>query len=442
MRAPIRVLLITLASLGLVPVAAHADPAWSCGAQTGWLAAGGQRLDTPRIGGQPCATSQSSATGVSGSPGSLAAAGSVAVDGGTSSQTTDARRPQASVQAKSLAIHNADGKLVLTASNLTSQAAAACDSNRHPAFTTSGGPGTVTLNGRTIDTSSDYSEPGVGVNGAPLFGTIAIHFNQVVKSDAGVTRRAIDLVVTDRNGALVFEAVAGESAVGAAGPVCDPPPVCPSGQEPREGHCVDVTATLPPPPPPSPPPPPPPPSLPPSPVGGGPQPAPQPQPGKPPRASGCRDADAGAGQVSTRRLALATLCLLNVQRKAHHVRKLRMSADLSRAAARHARDMVKRRYFSHTEPDGPTVVERILRSGYLGRFGRWRVGENLGWGWGTGATPRSIVAAWMRSASHRRNMLNKRFHDVGVAVALGSPRRQRARSITYVIDFGGFELVR
>ena len=431
MRALSSVLLVLLAGC-LAPAAASADAAWSCAAETGWLAAAGQRVDAPKLGGEPCPATQSSAAGASGAPGSLAAAGSVTLDGGGSSQTTDTRKPQATVQAKSLAIHNADGKLVLTTSDLTTQAAGACDGNRTPVLTSSGTPGTVMLNGRTIDTSRDYSEPGVGVNGAPLFGKITIHFNEVAKTDSGLTRRAIHLVVTDRNGALVFEAVAGEVSVGRSGAVCDPPPVCPPGTQPQAGRCVDVSVTpLPQPPPPAPP-------LPSNPVTGT-QPGPTPtHPGAAP--SGCRDGDAGAGQVSPRRLALATLCLLNIERKAHHLRKLRMSAELSRAALRHARDMVKHRYFSHTEPDGDNVVQRILRSGYLERYGRWRIGENLGWGWGDGSTPRSIVAAWMRSAPHRHNILNKRFNDVGVAVALGSPRARRGKSITYVIDFGGFQL--
>ena len=381
--------------------------------------------------GEPCPAAQSGAAGADGAPGSLVAAGSVATDGGSSSQTTDARNPTATVDAQSLTIHNADGKLVLTASGLKAQATGVCDSNRVPTFTSSGTPGTVTLNGHSVNTSSDYSEPGVGVNGAPLFGKIAIHFNELAKTDTGLTRRAIHLVVTDRTGAVIFEAVAGEVAVGRDGAVCDPPPVCPPGTQPQAGRCVDVSVTpLPPPPPPTPPTS----GVPANPITG---PTAQPQPNGP--AGGCRDADAGAGQVSTRRLALATLCLLNVDRETHHLRKLRMSADLSRAALRHARDMVKHRYFSHTEPSGENVVQRILRSGYLERYGRWRIGENLGWGWGNGATPRSIVAAWMHSAPHRRNMLNKRFNDVGVAVALGSPRGKNRKSITYVIDFGGFQ---
>ena len=422
--------------LCVVPAAANADAAWNCGASAGWVAAGGQRVDAPRIGGEPCPTAQADAGAASGAPGSLAASGSDSTDGGTSSQTTDARQPRAGVQAQSLAIRNADGKFSLTASKLSAEATGSCDQNRQPTFSSSGAPGTVTLNGRTIDTSRDYSEPGIGANGAPLFGKITIHFNELAKTDTGISRRAIHVVITDRNGAVVFEAVAGEVSAGRSGPVCDPPPVCPAGQEPREGHCVDVTLTpLPPPPPATPP-------LPPgSPVTPGVPPKQPQKPGKGPRRHrGCVNANATAGQVSTKALAHTTLCLLNATRKAHHLRGFRLSADLSRAAGLHARDMVRRRYFSHTEPDGANVVDRILHSGYLGRYGRWRIGENLGWGWGKGATPRAIVTAWMRSLGHRRNILNRKFHDIGVAVVAGSPRGKRKRSITYVIDFGGFEL--
>ena len=119
-----------------------------------------------------------------------------------------------------------------------------------------------------------------------------------------------------------------------------------------------------------------------------------------------------------------------------------MSAQLSLAAARHVRNMVAGRYFAHDEPAGPTFLDRVLHSGYLQRYGRWSIGENLGWGWGSGGTPRAMVAAWMRSPPHRRNILNARFHDVGIAVRAGSPRPGvRRHSITYVIDFGGFQLV-
>ena len=48
----------------------------------------------------------------------------------------------------------------------------------------------------------------------------------VRNGDTSLLRRALHLVVTDRNGGVVFEAVAGEVSVGRDGAVCDPPPLC------------------------------------------------------------------------------------------------------------------------------------------------------------------------------------------------------------------------
>jgi uncharacterized protein YkwD len=129
---------------------------------------------------------------------------------------------------------------------------------------------------------------------------------------------------------------------------------------------------------------------------------------------------------------------MNVERRRVHMGGLRANSELGRAAASHARDMLAHHFFSHSSADGRSVLDRILRSGYLKRFGNWRVGENLGWGWGNGASPRDIVAAWMRSPSHRRNVLSRPFRDAGISVAIGSPGRPKRGSITYVVDFGGF----
>lgn len=40
--------------------------------------------------------------------------------------------------------------------------------------------------------------------------------------------------------------------------------------------------------------------------------------------------------------------------------------------------------------------------------------------------------------SHRRNVLIRRFDDVGIAALRGSPGRREPGSITYVSEFGGF----
>jgi uncharacterized protein YkwD len=147
--------------------------------------------------------------------------------------------------------------------------------------------------------------------------------------------------------------------------------------------------------------------------------------------AGCADATALAGQVSTRRLRAATLCLMNADRAAHGLGALHVSRALRRAARRHARDMAARRYFAHDEPSGRTVFDRVRASGYLHGSGCWRVGENLGWGESIEGTPTAIESLWMHSTLHRANILNGAYHDVGIAVT------QRADTITYVIDFGG-----
>lgn len=417
------------------PSAAAATPAWTCNADAGWVAAAGNRTTAPAIGGEPCPVTQSAAAPVAGSPGSIGVDGTLSDDGGAGSQTVDTRKPKAAIDAKSLTIKNSDGSLAVMASKLEAQVTGSCDANRNPAFASAGSLGIVTLNGRSVDTSHDYSEPGVGVNGAPLFGKITLKFGEVVhNADGSLTRRAIHVIVTDRNGATVFEAVGGDVVVGSDGAVCDPPPVCPPGQQPQAGHCVDVqVAPLPPPPPPATP-------LPPPAGGGTPQQQASPAPGA---RHGCRDAGARIGNVSARRLQRATLCLMNAERARRHVGRLRMRTDLNLAATRHARAMLRGGFFSHDEPSGPSFLDRILRSGYLQRYGSWHVGENLGWGWGSGGTPAAIVAAWMRSPPHRRNILYRKFHDVGIAVRAGLPRSvDRKQSVTYVIDFGGFQLTK
>jgi uncharacterized protein YkwD len=110
-------------------------------------------------------------------------------------------------------------------------------------------------------------------------------------------------------------------------------------------------------------------------------------------------------------------------------------AKLYRAAIRHSRDMVATRYFAHESRSGARFSARIARTGWMTGRGRWAVGENLGWGSGTQATPRSIVAAWMHSAGHRHNMLDPRFRVIGIGIVSGAPVGSNGGA-TYTTDFG------
>ena len=121
------------------------------------------------------------------------------------------------------------------------------------------------------------------------------------------------------------------------------------------------------------------------------------------------------------------------------MRPLRLSSQLSDAARRHAADMERRHYFSHVSRDGSDFVKRIRRTGYFRRAGSWYVGENLAWGAGPNrSSPRGIVAAWMNSPPHRHNILDSRFREVGIGVAVGAPRRSvfGMPAGTYASSFG------
>jgi uncharacterized protein YkwD len=131
----------------------------------------------------------------------------------------------------------------------------------------------------------------------------------------------------------------------------------------------------------------------------------------------------------------ATLCRINAERAAHGVRPLRLDNRLSRAARRHSRDMVANRYFAHVSRSGAGFSARIASTGWMHGRSRWNVGENLAWGSGTLGTPRAIVAAWMRSAGHRHNILQPRFHVIGIGIGAGAPTGSGSGS-TYTTDFG------
>ncbi len=152
-------------------------------------------------------------------------------------------------------------------------------------------------------------------------------------------------------------------------------------------------------------------------------------------ARACKSAGAKPSNVAKRVAVRATLCTLNAQRARHGLRRLKLNKRLSRAARRHARDMVRRDYFGHDSLGGATFLDRIRRTGYLRGARTWTVGENLAWGTHGRAAPRVITAMWMRSAGHRANILNTSFREVGIGLALGAPGPY-GPGATYVTDFG------
>lgn len=100
---------------------------------------------------------------------------------------------------------------------------------------------------------------------------------------------------------------------------------------------------------------------------------------------------------------------VNAQRRANGLGAVSLDSRLVRAAAAHARDLNRRGVLDHRGSNGSKVGDRVTRAGY-----RWsEVAENLALT-ATGSA-RAVVALWMKSPGHRRNLLNRRVTQIGAS---------------------------
>jgi uncharacterized protein YkwD len=104
---------------------------------------------------------------------------------------------------------------------------------------------------------------------------------------------------------------------------------------------------------------------------------------------------------------------------------LSVSRPLNDAAAAHARDMARKRFFDHRGADGSQPKDRVLRAGYQPRL----TGENIALG---PESAEEVVAGWLASPGHCANIMDVRFQDIGVGLATGRKRGQ----IYWVQTFG------
>jgi uncharacterized protein YkwD len=145
-------------------------------------------------------------------------------------------------------------------------------------------------------------------------------------------------------------------------------------------------------------------------------------------------ADAVVGRTSSTAIRARVVELVNDARS--HARRcgserftaapaLKVSKNLNAAAADHARDMAKRKFFEHQGSDGTQPRDRVLRAGYHSRL----TGENIAFG---PESAEEVVAGWLHSPGHCANIMDGRFRDIGVGLATGPKRGQ----IYWVQDFG------
>jgi uncharacterized protein YkwD len=118
------------------------------------------------------------------------------------------------------------------------------------------------------------------------------------------------------------------------------------------------------------------------------------------------------------------LCLVNQARAQRGLDPLGAPRSLARASARKSADILRCDEFSH-EACGREFTYWIERSGYEG----CRMGENIAYGGGSLATPRSIFRMWMNSAGHRRNILDPSFEDIGIGLQVGELEGNRGAHV-------------
>lgn len=96
----------------------------------------------------------------------------------------------------------------------------------------------------------------------------------------------------------------------------------------------------------------------------------------------------------------------NEQRVANGVAPLTLNSKLTSAAQSKADDMVTRNYWAHNTPDGQEPWVFFDAAGYK----YYKAGENLAYGFSTSS---ATVTGWMNSPSHRDNLLDSAFTEVG-----------------------------
>ena len=119
--------------------------------------------------------------------------------------------------------------------------------------------------------------------------------------------------------------------------------------------------------------------------------------------------------------------LTNNDRSSFGIESLSVNPKLVSAAQEKANDMAMKGYFSHTSPDGTEPWYWIEVAGYQYSS----AGENLAIDFSDSA---EVEKAWLASLTHRANLLNGKFTEIGIATARGI---YQGRETIFVVQMFG-----
>ena len=125
------------------------------------------------------------------------------------------------------------------------------------------------------------------------------------------------------------------------------------------------------------------------------------------------------------------ITITNSQRLQNNLKPLTSSNELNQAALAKAADMFANNYWSHTSPNGTEPWYFISQADYQYKH----AGENLARDF---ENSNEVVSAWMASPTHKKNILDSRFQNIGVAVMNGLINGQET---TLVVQMFGTEVL-
>lgn len=124
---------------------------------------------------------------------------------------------------------------------------------------------------------------------------------------------------------------------------------------------------------------------------------------------------------------ITILNLTNQERQSIGLAPLTENQKLDRSAYLKAQDMLENDYFNHTSPNGVSPWYWFSKVGYDYQC----AGENLAMDF---VDSEEVNRAWDNSPSHRKNIINPKYEDIGIAVVTGD---FKGRETTVVVQFFG-----
>jgi uncharacterized protein YkwD len=106
--------------------------------------------------------------------------------------------------------------------------------------------------------------------------------------------------------------------------------------------------------------------------------------------------------------------LINSRRQRSRLRQLAWDDDVAKMARRYSEEMARGNFFSHHDRRGRSVADRAENFGLRG----WTmIGENLFFCEGFDEISNLAVNGWLKSSTHKKNMLNSQWTTTGIGIA-------------------------